>query len=199
MNSTKSIAFFDFDGTITSQDSAWAILLFAKGKVRVVLGILWLSPILFLNRFGLMDSQRAKEKVMAHFFKGQSKEELYSLGSEFLTTLASLQREKAMEKISWHKEQQHDVVVVSASFEFWLHAWCENQGLQLLCTKLEYSDGIFSGRFDGPNCNGQEKAKRIKEAYDLGVYESIFVYGDTEGDRAMLDLSTESFFKPFRE
>ena len=57
---------------------------------------------------------------------------------------------------------------------------------------------VSDGRCDGDNCHGQEKVRRIKEAYPLDQYREIYAYGDTGGDRPMLGLATHSFYKPFR-
>ena len=104
-----------------------------------------------------------------------------------------------MEKIVWHKEQGHKVVIVSASIECWLKPWCDKNGLGLIATKLEIKDGRVTGKFLTKNCYGIEKANRVKEGYNLDDYDYIYAYGDSRGDKELLALAHESHYKPFRE
>ena len=59
-------------------------------------------------------------------------------------------------------------------------------------------DNIITGNFITKNCYGQEKVNRIKESYDLSKYDLIYAYGDSRGDKEMLELANNSFYKPFR-
>ncbi len=36
------------------------------------------------------------------------------------------------------------------------------------------------------------------EHWNLKEYEEIYVYGDSSGDKPMMELATKSFYKPFR-
>ena len=56
---------------------------------------------------------------------------------------------------------------------------------------------FVSGEFATPNCYGEQKAVRIRARYDLSNYAEIYAYGDSKGDRAMLELATYAFYKPF--
>ena len=47
------------------------------------------------------------------------------------------------------------------------------------------------------NCYGIEKVNRIKEEYDLDEFKNIYVYGNSKGDREMLNLGTHKFYKYF--
>jgi phosphoserine phosphatase len=40
---------------------------------------------------------------------------------------------------------------------------------------------------------------RIKENYKLEKYNKIYGYGDSSGDKDLLALADESFYKPFRD
>ena len=43
-----------------------------------------------------------------------------------------------------------------------------------------------------------EKGNRVKEAYNLDDYDRIYAYGDSRGDKELLELADKSFYKPFR-
>ncbi len=68
-----------------------------------------------------------------------------------------------MERIEWHKEQGHEVVIVSASIECWLKPWCEQNKLNLIGTKMKMEDSKVTGKFLSKNCYGIEKANRVKK------------------------------------
>jgi phosphoserine phosphatase len=57
---------------------------------------------------------------------------------------------------------------------------------------------VITGRIEGKNCHGEQKVIRIQEEYNLSDYQEIYAYGDSSGDKPMLGLATNSFYKPFR-
>ncbi|WMJ71919.1 HAD-IB family hydrolase [Cytophagaceae bacterium ABcell3] len=106
---------------------------------------------------------------------------------------------KAMEKVRWHLENGHEVVLVSANFELLLSAWCNEHSISLISTCLEVKNGKLTGKFSSNNCYGEEKVTRVKQHYKIEDYSNIYAYGDSKGDLPMLDLAHHRFFKPFRD
>lgn len=194
----RHLALFDFDGTITTRDTMFAFVWHARGRLRGVLGLVWLSPILVAYRVGLVANDRAKVALLRWFFGGESRATMEAWGRTFADVIDGDVRPGARERLAWHREQGHDVVVVSASLDVWLAPWAERNGLRLLCTTGRFAEDAFTGELAGPNCNGAEKETRIRAALDLDTYESVFGYGDSEGDAEMLGLADEMWFKPFR-
>ena len=197
---SKKIVFFDFDGTITTDDSLLKFIRFVVGDRRFLLGLVVLSPMLVLYKLKLIPNYKAKQYMLSWFFKGMSKDAFLKVANEYsLVHIDKILRPKAIEKINWHKNQGHKVVVVSASIECWLRPWCEKNGLELIATKLEIKDDIVTGKLLSKNCYGVEKINRIKEIYNLKDFEYIYSYGDSSGDKQMLELAHEKFYKPFRD
>ena len=197
---SKKIAFFDFDGTITTDDSLLKFIRFVVGDRRFLLGLVVLSPMLVLYKLKLIPNYKAKQYMLSWFFKGMSKDAFLKVANEYsLVHIDKILRPKAIEKINWHKNQGHKVVVVSASIECWLRPWCEKNSLELIATKLEIKDDIVTGKLLSKNCYGVEKINRIKEIYNLKDFEYIYSYGDSSGDKQMLELAHEKFYKPFRD
>jgi phosphatidylglycerophosphatase C len=196
---TKRIAFFDFDGTITTHDTLLEIIKYCKGDARFYLGFCINAPFLFAYKAGIISNQLAKEKVLRYFFGRMTPGDFQKACDAFAAShLPPLIRPKAMQEIEKLKAAGAAVVIVTASAEQWLQQWCQQQGLQLMGTKLEVKNGLLTGKIDGINCHGQEKVRRIRERFDLSQYDEIFCYGDTKGDKPMLELATFSFYKPFR-
>lgn len=193
------LSLFDFDGTITKDDSLLKFIRFVVGDGRFVFGLVVLSPVLVAYKLKLIPNYKAKQKMLSWFFKGMSKDAFFKVANEYsLVHIDKILRPKAMEKIKWHKAQGHQIVIVSASIDCWLRPWCEKNGLELIATKLEIKDDIVTGKLLTKNCYGVEKVNRIKEIYNLEKYDYIYAYGDSAGDKQMLELANESFYKPFR-
>ncbi len=196
----SDIVFFDFDGTITTDDSLIKFIRFVVGDIKFAIGMVVLSPMLTAYKLKLIPNYKAKQYMLSYFFKVMTEEKFMQVANEYsLKHIDTILRPKAMEKIAWHKEQGHKVVIVSASIECWLKPWCDKHGLDLIATKLEIKDGTVTGKFLTKNCYGIEKANRVHKQYNLSEYDHIYAYGDSRGDRELLELADESFYKPFRE
>lgn len=194
------LAIFDFDGTITTKDTLAEFIKFAVGKSTYYLGLFSLSPMLTAYKLKLIRNDIAKEKLITHFFKGWDADKFQKIANQYsCEQIDKITRPKAIEQIRWHQQQGHKVVIVSASMECWLKAWCEKNHIDLISTCLEINDNKLTGVFFGKNCYGIEKANRVKDAYDLSQYDHIYAYGDSRGDKELLALAHESFYKPFRD
>lgn len=194
----KSLALFDFDGTITTKDSFLAFLKFAIPPTTLILGTVALLPTLLKYKLGLLSNGQAKEKVFAYFFANWEAKRFKTIAEHFAETiLPTLIKQSAAEKIIWHKEQGHDIALVSASFELYLSPWCNKEKIDLLGTQLEEKNGRMTGRFSSPNCHGPEKVHRIKKRYNLGNYGNIYAYGDSSGDLQMLKIANEAYYHLF--
>lgn len=193
------IAFFDFDGTITTDDSLLKFIRFVVGNFKFMQGLAVLSPVLILYKLKIIPNYKAKQMMLSYFFKGMSEKHFNEVARKYsLEHIDSIVREDAMKQIQWHHANGHRVVVVSASLECWLYPWCEKNGLELIGTRLEVIDGIITGRLLTKNCYGIEKVNRIRARYNLEEYEYIYAYGDSSGDREMLELAQKKAYKPFR-
>ncbi|MBE0471888.1 MAG: HAD family hydrolase, partial [Methyloprofundus sp.] len=175
----KAIALFDFDGTLTTKDSLGDFILFAFGKPKTVIGGILLSPTLAGYALGLMDNSKAKQQVLKYFFNGISVEKMQELGDSYAKErLPKILRPAGLEKLKWHQQQGHQIVIVSASTEYWLKPWTTSMGVDLLATQLEVKDNKLTGCYLGENCHGEEKVNRIQAAYDLAQYDEVYAYGD---------------------
>lgn len=194
------IALFDLDSTITKKDSLADFIQYAVGKPAYFMGLLTLSPMLIAYAIKLISNHAAKEKLITYFFKDCDADHFRKLAHKYsCSQIDKITRPKAMEKIRWHQGQGHKVVIVSASVECWLKGWCDKNEVDLVATQLEIKNNKLTGKFATRNCHGIEKVNRVKEAYNLSQYEYIYAYGDSRGDKELLALADESFYKPFRE
>lgn len=195
----STIAFFDFDGTITSKDSFVEFMKRERGAAYFYAGMLLHLPVLVGMKTGLLSNQRVKEMVLSFCFRKWTKDKLEQAGHRFAAeVIPSLIRPKAAVEIAKLKGLGAEVVIVTASPQEWIKPWCDTQGLGCVASALEYNSDRFTGKLAGKNCYGEEKVKRIQQQFDLSQYSKILAYGDTKGDQPMLQLATHAFFKPFR-
>jgi len=196
----SEIAFFDFDGTITSKDTLAEVLKFIKGEFRYYLGIIVLSPVIALYKFGLLSNHRAKEILLVYFLKGFDVNKFNVLCAEFdEKQLPHLLKKSALHEIRKHLQNKTRVVIISASAENWISPWCSRYTIECIATKLQVKNGKLTGKIEGRNCSGKEKVRHIQTKYQLSNYQKIYVYGDSKEDLPMLSLATERNYRPFKK
>ncbi|MBN8676512.1 MAG: HAD family hydrolase [Chitinophagales bacterium] len=195
----KGIAFFDFDGTITTKDTLLEFIKYCKGTNAFYAGFLINSPFLLAYKLKIISNQAAKEKVLQHFFKNTSVDSFRVLCEKFAAEkIPGLIRPEAIAEIKKLQEEGQTVVIVSASPENWISPWALKLKVDLIATQLEIQNGLLTGKILGKNCHGAEKVNRINKKYSLADYAEITAYGDTKGDLPMLALAHRSVYKPFR-
>ena len=195
----KKLVLFDFDGTLTTKDTLLEFLLFYKGKIRVLFGLLALFPVLALYMLRLVPNWKAKQYLLRHFIGGARLEEFNAVCKEFSTQIIpKLIRPKGLHILEQHLRDKATLIVISASAENWVGPWCEQIGVNYLATQLEVVNGIVTGNLCGKNCYGPEKVDRIKKQFELSDFDEIIAYGDSSGDREMFGIAHHYFYKPFR-
>lgn len=199
----KRIAVFDFDGTITRKDTLIEFIRFAKGSVALYWGMLLYLPWLILMKLHLYDNGKTKELVFGWFFHEMSLEQFNELGRAFYQTQADkLIYSEAKKKIEEHKSHGDIIVILSASIENWVQPFASAlQAEGLLGTQAEVQNGVLTGRFATKNCYGAEKVNRLKTWLAANVNEQpyIIAYGDSRGDKELLEFANEKHYKQFKQ
>ncbi|MEQ8361805.1 MAG: HAD-IB family hydrolase [Cyclobacteriaceae bacterium] len=194
----NSLAVFDFDGTLIKSDSFLEFIRFYKGVRNFYFGILLWSPLLVLMKARLLSNSRIKQYVLSYFFEGENIKYFNSRGDEFARRcIPRMLNPEAMEKLHWHLREGHKVLIISASAENWIKAWSDLFRVELIATKLEVKNNLLTGSISGSNCYGIEKLRRLREHVDLSAYSEIFVYGDSKGDKEILSIATDPFYRKF--
>ena len=193
----KKLYCFDFDGTLTYKDTMFLYLEFynsSKFKLQFVKHI----PLFALLKFNLLDAEKVKKSFISSILKGQSKQKIEKKSQEFFEKYyPTVFRENALDFIKNIDHSQTDCYIVSASLDIWVKPFAEKFDMKLLATQAEFKNDIFTGNFLGKNCNGAEKVNRIKEAIANKKYDKMIAFGDTSGDKEMLDWANEGQFKFF--
>ncbi len=159
-----NLALFDFDGTITHNDTFSLFLKFSLSRKTQILGGLRLAPYIAGYKFGWVTDKTIRTKLCQVGYIGYDANSLKYMGQEFAkTVIPTCIRENALERIHWHKQQGDQVVVVSASLGVYLESWCQSLGLDVICNQLEIDNGILTGNFINGDCGYLEKVNRIKK------------------------------------
>lgn len=185
---TSTVAAFDVDGTLTTRDCVTPFL-FRTVRLRTALALAR-HPRAVLGAAVHRDRDRLKE-IVCTAFAGLDAPALDIAGETFaLEVERRWLRDDTVTRLRRHRELGHRVVLASASLEPYLLPLGRRLEVDgVVCTKLEQAaDGRLTGRLDGPNCRGAEKARRF-EAWlaenDLSA-ATIWAYGDSDGDRELL-------------
>jgi HAD superfamily hydrolase (TIGR01490 family) len=195
----RQLALFDLDGTITTANIFLTFIEHVVGARAFRRGLLSLAPQIALHYARRISPRRIKEIFIEHYFGDRPLEELHAHARDFTRTrLGGLIRPRAMQCIRWHQEQGHRVVIVSACVRTWFDPWVLERDLQVIATELEVREGRVTGRLATENCHGPEKVKRVRACFDLASFDRIYAYGDSAGDREMLAIAHERYYKPFR-
>lgn len=185
----KTIAFFDFDGTLYKKDSMLEFAKFSKGKIGFYFGFLKLGPFLIAMKLNLISNEKAKQKFIIYFYKDTNYLLFQVKAREFALTKIDIDlNSKIYSEFQNHIKNNHDVFIVTASLPEWIAPWSKQFNVAVIGTQLEIEKNKITGNFISKNCFGQEKVTRIKQIVNLQKYENIFVYGKGKGDYEMLKL-----------
>jgi HAD superfamily hydrolase (TIGR01490 family) len=198
------VAAFDFDGTITDRDTLVPFLVLAFGRARIaaafatlpLTGLGWLLRCVSIDAF--------KRRVLRRLVAGAPAGRLRALGPAHMRAIWRWLRVDAVERIEWHRQRGHRLVLVSSTLDLYLADVARELGFDdLLCTRLARElgpDGVerFTGRLEGADCTGAEKLRRLQALVgDLRGVE-LHAYGDSAGDRELLAAADHPHFQPFR-
>jgi phosphatidylglycerophosphatase C len=190
---------FDFDGTLSYRDSFLAFLAWRAGPVRWALGLMALAPDTFLY-MAHRDRGRLKAAAARVFLKGMRQAELEGACDEFANSRLGrrLIRPDAEQRWADWKARGAELVIVTASPEDVVAPFARRLGAdRLIGTRLTYDpEGRVTGAFSSANCRGAEKVERLKAVYGEDVRLAA-AYGDTAGDREMLELADEPGYRVF--
>lgn len=196
----KEIIACDFDGTLIRCDSLPLFCCHIAGHRNYYKALMKCIPSLIGWKLGLLKSGAAKEKLFIQLFKGQTEIEFMQKCKSFAEILPKYESE-LMAKLKDYREKElnQEFIIISASPRLWIEPWALKNGFtKVIGTELETdSNGILTGRIKGTNCRGGEKVARLIENYpDRSAYRLI-AYGDSSGDRELLDYADESHLVKF--
>jgi phosphatidylglycerophosphatase C len=184
----REVAAFDFDGTITRRDTLVPFLRRLRGGSRFTSAFAAAAPVVASG-----GREAYKAAVLRRLLTGVPAEELQRKALAYGERLPAQFRPEMVERIRWHQDEGHDVVIVSASLRAFLDPVVEHLGLDGVCAvELEVGDdGLLTGRMVGPNCRGAEKVRRLTEWLGGEAPARLWAYGNSSGDKELLAAAHE--------
>ena len=190
---TRTVAAFDFDGTLTRRDTLVPFLASVVGWPKLARGLGAETPALARMGVGRGDRDLTKERVLSRVLTGRVHTDVEQAGLRYGAVLASNAITYEMrDRVAWHQRSGHEIVIVSASLDVYLNEVARQLDVEhILCTSLERDDaGLCTGRMLGGNCRGPEKAKRLRAHFGDSLDDiELWAYGNRGGDDEMLALA----------
>jgi phosphatidylglycerophosphatase C len=181
---TRTVAAFDFDGTLTRRDTMLPFLAGLAGAARLARALASTVPL-------VTDRDAAKARVVERLIAGRDHAAVLDAGNSYGERVATRSVTDAMrERLTWHQDAGHEIVIVSASLDVYVGAAARSLDIDhVLCTTLAVGDdGRCTGALQGGNCRGVEKAARLRAHLGPDDVE-LWAYGNSGGDREMLALA----------
>ena len=199
----ESLILFDFDGTLTTRDTLIAFIRYVHGTRRTLAGFLRYLPQLVMMKLHLYPNWKAKQKIFTHFFAGMSLDDFNNCCLRFAADNQKLLRPQGLATLRQALDTGAQVMVVSASIDNWVAPFFRRiqnkHSLSIVGTRIEVVDGKVTGRFLTANCYGPEKVHRVEALLsEPRDHYHITAYGDSRGDKEMLQYADERHYKPFR-
>jgi phosphoserine phosphatase len=170
---------YDFDKTIYNGDSSADLIKYALLKhpaaLRVLPAAAWYG-LRYLLR--LSDKEAFKEKIFA----------IVRFIPDINGFLEAFWAEHERKLSPWYLNQKsEDDIIVSASSRFALEPICRKLNIKLIATEVDSK----TGRFNGPNCHGEEKVRRFRLFYPESVIDSF--YSDSRSDEPLAKNAKKAF------
>ena len=193
----RTAAYFDFDGTVIDGYSALELI---KSRARSLdIGLtegLRLATTIVENLAGRAAAEDLM-RVGVEGLRGKLIGDLDELGEKLAEVLAGCVLPGAAERIAWHQQQGHLVVMATSALPFQVEPLAQVLGVdEVLCTRVGVRDGRCTGELDGPMLWGEEKARAVKEHAVRSGVDLAASHGYGNGDEDIAFLCTVGHAHP---
>ncbi|MBO8242358.1 haloacid dehalogenase-like hydrolase [Prochlorococcus marinus XMU1410] len=192
---TKKIVVFDIDGTLIQTDTLLICLRKIRRDRQLLKNLILFAFAFILWKFKFISDKRCKEFFLKNFkiceYINKFKDEW--LIEELINDL----NPAAIKRLEWHKKNKDRIILCSASPRLILQPLANKLDVELICTEVKYKTGNWFPKIISPNCKGIEKLNRLSEY--LGSLENLIIeaYGDSEGDKELLEKANLPHYKNF--
>jgi phosphatidylglycerophosphatase C len=186
---TRTVAAFDFDGTLTTRDTFVPFLVAARGWRRVATVAAPRIGGLLRSRHDDSERDRTKAAILHALFRDQALDVVNRIAELHAARIAQRWlRNDVLARLEWHRSQDHEIVIVSASLRNYIDPIAQQLGIQQVFATTLATDpitGRYTGALVGNNVRGAEKATLLR-SFVNGDDATVWAYGDSAGDRALL-------------
>ena len=184
-------ALFDFDGTIISGYSATVFLReqIRSGQLsaREVLEVFTAMAQFGLGNLGFSALMAATGQLL----RGIDEDSYRAVGEDlYRKQIARLVYPEARRLIAAHRARGHTVAIISSATPYQVEPPARDLDIdEVMCTRLEVEDGLFTGAVERPTCFGQGKVDAAEAlAARVGAdLDHSFFYSDSTDDIQLLE------------
>ena len=180
------------DGVLTFRNTFWPFLL----------GLLWRKPQLVsripavihelwravTDRSGL---QGLRERCLAVWLAGIAVQDLDEWVDVFARhTVDRRSRPEMLEKVQTHRNAGDRIILLSRSPDLYVDRMAEYLRIEeVVCTELEQTRGLLTGKLEGVACVGEEKRRQLVTRLEEKDYGELTAYGNGETDVRFIELA----------
>jgi len=138
--------------------------------------------------------------ITRYFFKGGPEAAFNRLCDSFFQAEGEkILRAGACDAIRKHLNRNDAVLIVSAGISNWIRPFGRYLGVhEVIGTEIATdSSGCSTSKFLTRNCYGMEKVNRIKRLYPNDRTFTWIAYGDSAGDKELLEFADERNYRTF--
>jgi HAD superfamily hydrolase (TIGR01490 family) len=179
------------DYTVLDASSSLLYVRYLRGQKRLsrraLLRIAWWS---LLYQIAAIDVNRAVPKLLSYSEHQKSSRLLAEATEWFDLMLKAHIAPRAVERMDFHRQQDHRVVLISASTQFAVQPVADHLHVDFLCTRLIAREDILTGEVEDPPCYAAGKvvwAQRYAAEYEAQL-EKAFFYTDSYSDLPLLNV-----------
>ena len=179
--------FFDFDGTLTRQDTFFAYCMaMARRNDHRTRAVLTLVCSMALVKARVISNHQLKERCAAVLLAGEKECHVGAIiRAESGDRLAGWFDVELVGLLRRIQETGANVFLVSSNLDCYLRPLGELWGLRgVIATRTEVVDGRFTGRLVGATCIGPEKVARVIEAVGEDEARAGAAFGDSRGTKS---------------
>ena len=170
---------YDFDNTIYRGDSSVDFFRHCAAKFpRAYLSAIAAAPWFAAMVLGLAEKTRVKERFYRYLRQVPDVRE--EVERFWLTHDKNL-------KAWYFAQKREDDLIISASPEFLLEPLMNRLGLALIASRVVPETGVY----EGLNCHGEEKVRRMREAEPETQIDGF--YSDSKSDTPLAKLARNAF------
>ena len=188
---------FDFDGTISKTDSMFDFLRSIHSTRNYYMLLLKSLPIYVKYKFKIINKDEFKSCFLVLFLSNFSESYIKKKANEFANFYYHKLNKKALNLINQlMEEKNNEITIVTASLDIWIKPISAKLGLKYISSKAKFTNKLFQG-ISGKNCWGEEKVRRIKSIYNREDFNEIHAFGDSKGDKEMLNFADFKWYRFF--
>ncbi len=172
---------YDFDKTIYRGDSTMRFIFFLLARQPRLLKYV---PAFSVNALLFITGKRKKQDFKERMFRA-----FFGHAENIDLMLAAFWKKNVSRVFDWYSAmQREDDVIISASPVEIVRPCCEMLGIKyIMGSPVDMKTGIYSG----PNCHGEEKVRRFREAFPGAEIENF--YSDSHSDDPMARIAKKSW------